>query len=229
MSSSFNNNAVVKFLSFIIVAMAYHACLWQLSVPSKLGEVSSVSDPVLFKDNADVQSSVGSISQVGFIAQTGKSLGEDILEVAGQSVVEESTRASNDLDMTTEMHCLAMNIYFEARSESVEGQLAVGHVVMNRVSDAQFPNTVCEVIHQGGENRRNRCQFSWWCDGKDDIPRNKKSWLAAVKLAHKINNGWTTDPTGGALWYHATYVQPYWRRAFAMGPQIGRHIFYRYA
>ena len=63
-----------------------------------------------------------------------------------------------------EISCLALNIYFEARNEPNEGKLAVSHVVMNRVMSSRFPGTVCKVIQQGGEIRRYRCQFSWWCD-----------------------------------------------------------------
>ena len=126
-----------------------------------------------------------------------------------------------------EVTCLALNIYFEARSEPVDGMLAVGHVVMNRVANRGFPNSICNVIRQGGEVARHRCQFSWWCDGRSDQPRNPVAWDAARLVAWFIYNGLTEDPTRGALWYHAEYVAPYWREAFHRGPQIGRHIFYR--
>lgn len=128
-----------------------------------------------------------------------------------------------------EMACLALNIYFEARSEPLNGMLAVGHVVMNRVAARNFPDSVCAVIRQGGEVVRHKCQFSWWCDGRSDLPRNPVAWDAARLLAWFIYNGHTDDPTGGALWYHAEYVAPYWRDAYYRGPQIGRHIFYRVA
>ncbi len=125
-----------------------------------------------------------------------------------------------------EIECLALNIYFEARGEPETGQLAVGHVVMNRVSSKRFPSTVCDVIQQGGALRRDRCQFSWWCDGRSDTPRNKRLWEKSAELALKIYWGRSADPTEGALWYHADYVTPYWRTEFERGPKIGRHIFY---
>ncbi len=128
-----------------------------------------------------------------------------------------------------EIECLALNIYFEARGEPEVGQLAVGHVVMNRVASARFPSTVCGVIQQGGELRRYRCQFSWWCDGRSDKPRNKKLWEKSAELALNVYWGRSADPTEGALWYHADYVKPYWRKAFERGPKIGRHIFYSQA
>ncbi len=132
----------------------------------------------------------------------------------------------SQIDLNEEITCLAQNIYFEARSEPVDGMLAVGHVVLNRVASKKFPNSVCKVVRQGGERRRNRCQFSWWCDGRSDEPRNKVSWNTARLIAWFVYNGQTQDPTGGALWYHADYVNPSWREAFVAGPQIGRHIFY---
>ena len=125
-----------------------------------------------------------------------------------------------------EIGCLALNIYFEARSESESGMLAVGKVVMNRVADGRFPGTVCDVIRQGGEVTLHRCQFSWWCDGQSDLPLNSRSWQLAQSLARDIYWNRVDDPSGGALWYHADYVSPYWRTAFKRGPQIGRHIFY---
>ncbi len=128
-----------------------------------------------------------------------------------------------------EIECLALNIYFEARGEPEVGQLAVGHVVMNRVASARFPGTVCGVIRQGGELRRYRCQFSWWCDGRSDRPRNKRLWEKSAELALNVYWGRSADPTEGALWYHADYVKPYWRKEFERGPKIGRHIFYSQA
>ncbi len=128
-----------------------------------------------------------------------------------------------------EINCLALNIYFEARSEPETGKLAVGHVVMNRVNSGRFPSTVCDVVQQGGGLRRYRCQFSWWCDGRSDKPLNKREWRKSAELALNVYWGRTEDPTEGALWYHADYVKPAWRKTFERGPKIGRHIFYSQA
>lgn len=126
-----------------------------------------------------------------------------------------------------EIACLALNIYFEARGEPDEGKQAVGHVVMNRVASEHFPGTVCDVVRQGGELRRYRCQFTWWCDGRSDKPRNRRDWEISNEVALSVYWGRSEDPTDGALWYHADYVSPSWRHKFAEGPKIGRHIFYR--
>ena len=125
-----------------------------------------------------------------------------------------------------EVHCLALNIYFEARSEPESGQRAVGHVVMNRVAHPDYPATVCAVVKQGGEFPLHRCQFSWWCDGKTDKPINKKAWAQSMRLSRTIYLGIMKDTTGGALWYHATYTTPYWSKVLRQGDRIGQHIFY---
>ncbi len=125
-----------------------------------------------------------------------------------------------------ELHCLALNIYFEARGEDMKGQHAVAHVVMNRVKDARFPHTVCDVVRQGGEATLHRCQFSWWCDGQSDRPRNLEMWKVTQAIARSVYWGYSADPTQGALWYHADYVMPHWGKVFKRGPTIGRHIFY---
>ena len=126
-----------------------------------------------------------------------------------------------------DLDCLALNIYFEARNETLEGKRAVGHVVMNRVRDAAFPASICQVIRAGGENVHGRCQFSWWCDGHSDKPLDILAWRESREIAWDILRGASRDPTRGALWYHADYVAPAWRADFPSGHQIGRHIFYK--
>jgi spore germination cell wall hydrolase CwlJ-like protein len=128
--------------------------------------------------------------------------------------------------LSNELHCLALNIYFEARSESAQGQYAVGHVVMNRVAHQGFPNTICGVVKQGGEKQLNRCQFSWWCDGRPDRPVNRFAWLKSLSKAYEVYIGHVKDPTFGALWYHADYVSPKWSKALTMVTKIGQHMFY---
>jgi len=125
-----------------------------------------------------------------------------------------------------QLRCLALNIYWEARSESTTGQLAVAAVTLNRVKNPNFPSDVCTVVRQGGEIRRHRCQFSWWCDGKKDKPVNTESWRRAMTLARLITAGVVKDPTHGALWYHADYVTPNWAEQKQRVAKIGRHIFY---
>jgi spore germination cell wall hydrolase CwlJ-like protein len=132
--------------------------------------------------------------------------------------------ASEPID--EELHCLALNIYHEARSEPVSGQIAVARVTLNRVKSERFPASVCDVVKQGGE-QRNRCQFSWWCDGKSDRPTEKKAWRRSLEISERVLANKVPDPTNGALYYHANYVSPRWSRSFQRTAQIGRHLFYR--
>ncbi len=125
-----------------------------------------------------------------------------------------------------ELHCLALTIYFEARGESMDGQIAVGKVVMNRVADRRFPGNVCDVVRHGGRHREN-CQFSWYCDRLSDRPGHDGDWQAARRLAYSVYWDKVADPTEGALWYHAVYVKPIWRRKLQRIGRIGQHIFYR--
>ncbi|MBT5307716.1 MAG: cell wall hydrolase [Rhodospirillaceae bacterium] len=138
-----------------------------------------------------------------------------------------ATQAADSLsvDLTKEHHCLALNIYWEARSEPIQGQQAVAAVTLNRVRNSKFPDNICKVIKQGGE-RRNRCQFSWWCDGKNDKPKDMDAWANAQKVALTTLTSSQEDPTDGALFYHATYVKPDWGRSMTRTTKIGRHLFF---
>ncbi len=134
--------------------------------------------------------------------------------------------------------CLALNIYFEARNQPTSGQVAVAQVVMNRVYHPKFPNTVCEVIKQGPIRpswKRNgtffpikyRCQFSWWCDGKSDHPKEQRAFRWASFVASGVLNNEFTDYTKGATHYHSKEVRPFWSLKAKKISRIGDHIFYR--
>ncbi len=151
---------------------------------------------------------------------------ESMLEPTGASIDPSDESSPESAPAEDEIRCLALNIYFEARGESEQGQRAVGHVVMNRVADKRYPDTVCGVVQQGGEKRRHKCQFSWWCDGRSDDPKNNGAWARSLQIAKTIYSGKSFDPTDGALWYHAVYVKPYWRDALTFVKKIGRHNFY---
>ena len=123
--------------------------------------------------------------------------------------------------------CLAENMYHEARNQEPVGIIAVGFVVVNRVKDKRFPSDVCKVVKQGGEMRRHKCQFSWYCDGKSDKIANRRAYQQIEAYAKAILSGRLGDPSGGALFYHATYVDPYWKDIFKQTLMVGDHIFYR--
>jgi len=131
--------------------------------------------------------------------------------------------------------CLALNVYHEARDQPFIGQVAVAQVVMNRVYDDRYPDTVCEVVKQGPTYSwkpdfpvRHRCQFSWYCDGKSDKVHNEEAWQQAVMIAHGVYYGNLDDFVEGATHYHASYVLPEWAETKTQVVQIGEHIFYRW-
>ncbi|HYE52529.1 MAG TPA: cell wall hydrolase [Azospirillaceae bacterium] len=121
--------------------------------------------------------------------------------------------------------CLAQTIYHEARGEPEQAQRAVAAVVLNRVRSGEFPKTVCEVIRQGGEERP--CQFSWYCDGRSDEPKEPEAWERAMRIAHEMAANPQADPTNGALYFHHEQVHPDWRYKFERTAQIGEHMYYR--
>jgi hypothetical protein len=125
-----------------------------------------------------------------------------------------------------EFDCLARAIYFEARSESEIGQLAVAKVVLNRVKDPAYPKTICGVVYQGS-NRSNACQFSFACDGLSDQPSSRSSWDQSKRIAARALAGdQSIQILGAATYYHADYVTPKWSSSFKRLIKIGRHIFY---
>jgi N-acetylmuramoyl-L-alanine amidase len=131
--------------------------------------------------------------------------------------------------------CLALNVYHEAKNQSFIGQVAVAQVVMNRVEDKRYPNNVCDVVKQGLTYKwntsipiKNKCQFSWYCDGKSDKPRQKKAMQMAVHVANGVYNGHLDDFVEGATHYHAHYVKPSWAETKTYITRIDDHIFYRW-
>ena len=121
---------------------------------------------------------------------------------------------------------MAQAVYFEARGEPFEGQLAVALVVLNRVRDARYPNEICAVVFEN-ETWRHRCQFSFACDGRSDRPSDFSAWVSAVKTARMVGSGGLRDLTQASTHYHAEYVEPAWAARFRQTVKIGRHYFYR--
>jgi len=125
-----------------------------------------------------------------------------------------------------ETECLAKNIYFESHTESREGQLAVATVTMNRVKSGLFPHTVCGVVL---DKSSKGCQFSWVCDGKTDIVRNREDYKESIELAEEVllSKKRSSIISSDVLYYHADYVDPYWAKTKKLFGKIGAHLFYR--
>ena len=151
------------------------------------------------------------------------SLGFAADNVATKTKASEKRKAKN-------FRCLALNVYFEARGETAEGQLAVALVTMNRVKNRRYPNSTCRVVWQ-------KRQFSWTHDGKSDRPTDKRAWRLAKKIATLVYYKYETMParirkaldlTKGALHFYAPQLaNPYWASSQEVTRTIGGHIFLR--
>ena len=139
--------------------------------------------------------------------------------------------------------CLALNAYWEAGNQDPQSMIAVNQVVMNRVASDIYPNDACEVIFQGPTRPswknpdieypiKNRCQFSWYCDGKSDAVNKDhdaeyRAWMHAVRTSMQVMSKTAEDLVDGAMWYHADYVNPKWSKNLTVTTTIGSHIFYK--
>ena len=136
-----------------------------------------------------------------------------------------------------QLECMALNIYFESAVEPLAGKLAVSQVVLNRVKERNWPSTICEVIKEGPTYKnwkgnvypvKDRCQFSWWCDGKIDVPHPGRVWENSKKVAKLVmTNNRMVDITEGSTHYHAEYVNPRWASRMNRVGRIGAHYFYK--
>lgn len=144
----------------------------------------------------------------------------------------QQTAAQVELD--AQFECLALNIYYEARGSNLADKAAVADVVLNRTQDRRYPASICEVVQQGrqdanGNMIRHQCQFSWYCDGRSDVPQDLDLWNEAQIIAYNmLASGKFRGITEGATHYHATYVNPSWAADLQQVGRIGGHIYYRW-
>lgn len=122
--------------------------------------------------------------------------------------------------------CLAEALYFEARGESVKGQFAVAEVIMNRVDSSNYPDTVCDVIHQG-TGKKYQCQFTYTCDGHKEVIAEPAAFKQTGRVAALMVEGAERPLTKGATHYHTKSVNPRWARTYPRTATIGFHHFYK--
>lgn len=135
-------------------------------------------------------------------------------------------------DAKKQVECLADNIFFESAHEPTEGKIAVAFVTINRMNSGFFPKDICGVVKQ---KTQNVCQFSWYCEDTPyrlsyskaltDVQKKLYNDIMQIAVYVYVNYEKLKDPTGGALFYHADYVNPQWRNMIKTAV-IGRHIFY---
>jgi spore germination cell wall hydrolase CwlJ-like protein len=122
-----------------------------------------------------------------------------------------------------QVDCLTDNIYYEAGYEPEDGKVAVALVTLNRTQDPRFPKDICSVVKQ---RVKSTCQFSWFCEAPKRAAEQGYERARETAVHVYVNYDKLTDITGGALFYHADYVNPRWR-GLEKTTVIGRHIFYK--
>lgn len=125
------------------------------------------------------------------------------------------------------LECMTAAIYYEAASESDDGERAVAQVVLNRMRHPAFPHSICGVVFQGSE-RATGCQFSFTCDGSLARIPSHSGWARARRIALSVLAGSVYAPVGWATHYHANYVVPRWAGELRKVAVVGTHIFYRW-
>lgn len=159
--------------------------------------------------------------------------GSSLLNIPTYDPVVITNVIAEVIEYQKERDCLAQNIYHEAMGESELGQRAVAYATINRTKDNRYSTSICEVVHQAvlddnGQPIRNKCQYSWYCDGKSDKIKDEEAYEEAIRVATIVINtyGNSFDPTMGATMYHTDDVKPEWRTSFNKTTEIENHIFY---
>ncbi|MEO1550693.1 MAG: cell wall hydrolase [Pseudomonadota bacterium] len=165
---------------------------------------------------------------------------QQLTEADLEDIVDASNRVLSSFDIdgqfldvmdapraNRQQECLAEALYFEARGEGIDGQIAVAEVILNRVDSRKYPGTICGVVRQG-EHRHNACQFSFRCDGKPETFSERDALEEARKIAALMLAGRPRIMTDGATHYHTHAVQPRWSRKLEKTTVVGSHIFYKY-
>ena len=154
--------------------------------------------------------------------------------VETNEIVKEIRLHNIPYDLNNDYHCLASNIYWEARNQPLLGKVAVAQVVFNRVEHNRYPDSICNVVKQtkfypSGRIDLHSCQFSWYCDGRSDEPMETWgfSYEEAFYLAVDFIEERPLDITEGSTHYHSTKVFPIWANTLDKVVQIEEHIFYR--
>lgn len=179
--------------------------------------------PLLLADQADA----ATVTTDTALASSSKAITAQVQQASVAADYSAPLIRLQEKAMEAERRCLAAGIYFEARGESTMGQIAVAEVILNRVDSGDYPDNVCGVVYQGA-HRLNSCQFSFACDGKEEVPHNRLAWRKSERLARYMMSGQLRrEIVGPSLFYHADYVRPTWSRHMVEVAKVGKHIFYR--
>ena len=228
------NRTILTLLFTLALSGPAQACSWNNLDASAEAGVEAKNNPVLppmaEQANHAYYSAGASATASGTLDSRGDVRGTP-LNLALSSIASWTHKIKSFLDTRfIEESCLTTAIYFEARSESQLGQLAVATVILNRAK-ASNSSSICGVVYKGASHL-NACQFSFACDGKADLVDDARAWKAALAVTalalsddKKAKNG-RMQVVATATHYHADYVDPYWSKSLNRLTKIGRHIFY---
>lgn len=179
--------------------------------------------------------SAGETAQAQVAAIKARVLEQDVANGDGegppapsQTITKPETQAvdpAGDKPLDEAITCLSRTIYWESQGEEAASMEAVANVVMNRLEQDGFPKTICEVVTEGRE--QGACQFSWWCDGRNDDAEDEESYAVAKEIARKALNRQLTDRTGGALYFHHGEATANWSMEYIKTTEIGEFSFYK--
>lgn len=212
-------------MSFLKSLICSAFALGLMCVSATAETTTSTSGALVAPLTALIKSDHGALASVphGRLERRGKQPAAPVTTISySQDWIAQLPAGSGGADFA----CLAKALYFEARGETVKGQVAVAEVILNRVDSRRYPNTVCGVVNQG-TGRRHACQFSFVCDGRADTIREKQAYARVAKIARAMLDGAPRALTQGATHFHTTNVRPRWAHRFPRTAKIGTHLFYR--
>lgn len=213
------------------IAMAFHAIRRpkpKAELPVQLAKLVNNPEPdILALGYAPAKPDYGKTSPFEAILEPEADAGRFVPPISEEDHAWAATPLPADSFGKKEQKCLAEAVYYEARGESVKGQVAVAQVVLNRVRNPAYPGTICGVVYQN-RSWLNACQFSFACDGQKHRITERPQWRMARQVAKTVTAGriWLPE-VGSATHYHATYVRPFWAPTMKKLTKIGLHVFYR--
>jgi hypothetical protein len=226
------NRTFLALLFTLALTGPAQACSWNKFNASAEAVVEAQNNPVLppvAKQTNRNQYRVG-VTSLSRLDNLGNIHGTP-LNLAASAITSWRDNIKTFFDTRIQESCLTTAIYFEARSESQLGQLAVATVILNRVKASSISSSICRVVYKGASHL-NACQFSFACDGKPDLVDDARAWKTARAVSalaltddRKVKDG-PMRILASATNYHADYVDPYWSKSLNRLTKIGRHIFY---
>lgn len=187
------------------------------------GEIGREADPRPLEEKAQAAEKKGEV-----LEEKSSAGGDKKAPAAAQTITKPEAQAVDphgEEALDDALTCLARSIYWEAKGEDRPGMEAIASVVMNRLGNGSFPNTVCGVVKEGKES--GACQFSWWCDGRPDDVEEESRYTITMEIARQALNRQLPDRTGGALYFHGGKVTPSWDNDYVQTAEFGHHRFYK--